>query len=77
MSFSNSFRLYDIDSRPSATPYVQESGSGDVEMSSLPSADWGPLYEGSTSIGVSQEYHTCFLLYFSLYIEIQVLFIRN
>ena len=48
-----------------------------LEMSSLPSAEWGPFYEGSTSIGALQEYNTCFLLYFSLYIEIQVLFIRN
>jgi len=43
-SLTLSGSTYDIDSRPSATPYVQESGSGesgDVEMSSLPSAEWG------------------------------------
>ena len=75
MSFSNSLRLYDIDSRPSSTLQAQESGSRDVEMSLLPSAEWGPLDEGSTSIGLLQEYHTCVPFYFALYIEIEVLFV--
>jgi len=76
MPFSNSLGLYDVDSRPSSTLDLPESGRMvDVEMSSLPSAEWGPLDEGSTSIRVQQEYPTCVLFYSALSIEIQVLFV--